>query len=111
MIVSAIGWHRSGLHPGVCASGAAGNTEIARVHRNVTERIRIIRRLDFTLASRPDATYEEYGKIPCAVQRKRGTDAVMLLRAHILASQAEVRKITLHPVHLARSGQLAPKAP
>lgn len=28
----------------------------------------------------------------------------MLLRAHIETSQAEVRKITLHQVHLARAG-------
>jgi DNA-binding GntR family transcriptional regulator len=88
---------------------AAGNAEMARVHRDVTERIRIIRRLDFTQAARMDATYEEHGKILRAIQRKRGADAVMLLRAHIQTSQAEVRKITLHQVHLARSGQVAPR--
>ena len=37
---------------------AAGNTEMARVHRDVTDRIRIIRRLDFTQPARIDATYE-----------------------------------------------------
>ena len=81
---------------------AAGNAEMARVHREVTERIRIIRRLDFTKQARIDATYEEHGKILKAVQRKRGDQAAMLLRAHIETSQAEVRKITLHQVHLAR---------
>lgn len=81
---------------------AAGNAEMARVHRDVTERIRIIRRLDFTKRARVDATYEEHGKILRAVQRKRGDQAAMLLRAHIETSQAEVRKITLHQVHLAR---------
>jgi DNA-binding GntR family transcriptional regulator len=83
---------------------AAGNAEMARVHREVTERIRIIRRLDFTNQVRIDATYEEHAKILKAVQRKRGDAAAMLLRAHIQASQAEVRKITLHQVHLARAG-------
>ncbi|MDB5850493.1 MAG: GntR family transcriptional regulator [Rhodoferax sp.] len=81
---------------------AAGNGEMARVHRDVTERIRIIRRLDFTQQPRIDATYEEHIKILKAVQRKRGDQAAMLLRAHIETSQAEVRKITLHQVHLAR---------
>ena len=81
---------------------AAGNGEMARVHREVTERIRIIRRLDFTQQPRIDATYEEHAKILQAVQRKRGDQAAMLLRAHIETSQAEVRKITLHQVHLAR---------
>jgi len=83
---------------------AAGNAEMARVHRDVTDRIRIIRRLDFTKQARIDATYDEHAKILKAVQRKRGDQAAMLLRAHIETSQAEVRKITLHQVHLARVG-------
>lgn len=83
---------------------AAGNAEMARVHREVTERIRVIRRLDFTQPSRITATYDEHSKILRAIQRKRGDQAALLLRAHIEASQAEVRKITLHQVHLARQG-------
>jgi DNA-binding GntR family transcriptional regulator len=81
---------------------AAGNAEMARVHRDVTERIRIIRRLDFTQQPRIEATYEEHAKILKAIQRKRADQATLLLRAHIQTSQAEVRKITLHQVHLAR---------
>jgi DNA-binding GntR family transcriptional regulator len=81
---------------------AAGNAEMARVHREVTERIRVIRRLDFTQPLRITATYEEHGKILSAIQKKRGDQAALLLRSHIQASQAEVRKITLHQVHLAR---------
>ncbi|NML42669.1 GntR family transcriptional regulator [Ramlibacter sp. G-1-2-2] len=83
---------------------AAGNAEMARVHREVTERIRIIRRLDFTKQPRIAATYDEHARILKAVQRRRGDQAVLLLRAHIETSQAEVRKITLHQVHLARAG-------
>lgn len=81
---------------------AAGNAEMTRVHRDVTERIRIIRRLDFTKQARIDATYEEHAKILRAIQRKRSDPAMMLLRAHIQTSQSEVRKITLHQVHTAR---------
>jgi DNA-binding GntR family transcriptional regulator len=81
---------------------AAGNSEMARVHRDVTDRIRIIRRLDFTKQARIDATYEEHGQILTAIRAKRGDQATMLLRAHIETSQAEVRKITLHQVHMAR---------
>ncbi|MGE0331912.1 MAG: GntR family transcriptional regulator [Ramlibacter sp.] len=83
---------------------AAGNAEMARVHRDVTDRIRIIRRLDFTKQARIDATYDEHAKILKAIRAKRGDPAAMLLRAHIETSQAEVRKITLHQVHLARVG-------
>jgi DNA-binding GntR family transcriptional regulator len=81
---------------------AAGNAEIARVHRDVTERIRIVRRLDFTRADRIEATYQEHAKILRAViQRKLGA-AQMLLRAHIEQSKVEVRKISLHAMHQAR---------
>ena len=83
---------------------AAGNAEMARVHREVTERIRIIRRLDFTQQPRIDATYDEHAKILKAVRAHRGDQAAMLLRAHIATSQAEVRKITLHQMHMARRG-------
>ena len=86
---------------------AAGNAEMARVHRDVTDRIRIIRRLDFTKQVRIDATYDEHARILKALQRRRGDQAAMLLRAHIETSQAEVRKITLHQVHLARQGAIA----
>jgi DNA-binding GntR family transcriptional regulator len=81
---------------------AAGNAEMARVHRDVTDRIRVIRRLDFTKQPRIDATYDEHSKILQAITQKRGDLAALLLRTHIQTSQAEVRKITLHQVHMAR---------
>ncbi len=81
---------------------AAGNPEMARVHREVTDRIRVIRRLDFTQQPRIDATYDEHAKILQAVQRRRADEAAMLLRAHIETRQSEVRKITLHQLHMAR---------
>ena len=81
---------------------AAGNAEMARVHRDVTERIRVVRRLDFTRQPRMDATYDEHAKILEAIQHKRGDQAALLLRSHIQTSQAEVRKITLHQLHMAR---------
>ena len=80
---------------------AAGNPELARVHREVTERIRIIRRLDFTQAARVQTTYDEHGQILRAILERRADDAGLLLRAHIEASKAEVRKITLHCLHRA----------
>jgi DNA-binding GntR family transcriptional regulator len=81
---------------------AAGNAEVARVHQDVTERIRIVRRLDFTRADRIEATYLEHGKILRAVLQRKADQAQMLLRAHIDQSKAEVRKITLHTLHEAR---------
>jgi DNA-binding GntR family transcriptional regulator len=81
---------------------AAGNSEMARVHHDVTERIRIIRRLDFLKQMRIDATYEEHAKILRAILARKADRAELLLRSHIQSSQVEVRKITLHQVFLAR---------
>lgn len=82
---------------------AAGNPEVARCHREVTERIRIVRRLDFTQQHRIDKTYDEHAQILRAVIRRRADEANRLLRSHIEASKAEVRKITLHRLFTARA--------
>lgn len=87
---------------------AAGNAELARVHHEVTERIRIIRRLDFLKQMRIDATYDEHAKILRAILARKADRADLLLRSHIQASQVEVRKITLHQVYMAQ--QVAPAA-
>jgi DNA-binding GntR family transcriptional regulator len=86
---------------------AAGNAEVARCHHEVTERIRIIRRLDFTQQHRIAATYDEHGQILRALIRRRADEANRLLRSHIGASKAEVRKITLHRLYTARSTKRA----
>jgi DNA-binding GntR family transcriptional regulator len=85
----------------------AGNAEVARCHHEVTERIRIIRRLDFSQPQRIHATYEEHAQILRAVIRRRAGEANRLLRSHIETSKAEVRKITLHRLYAARAGQPA----
>ena len=80
---------------------AAGNPELARIHHTITERIRIVRRLDFTHPERVVYTYLEHGQILRAILARRSARAVALLRAHIASSKAEVRKISLHRLHLA----------
>jgi DNA-binding GntR family transcriptional regulator len=86
-----------------CALVAAcGNTEMLRVHRDITERIRVIRKLDFTQRPRVEATYEEHAKILQAILSRRTEQSRLLLKAHVEASQLEVRKITLHQLQLAR---------
>jgi DNA-binding GntR family transcriptional regulator len=82
---------------------AAGNPEMARVHWDVTERIRIIRHLDFTRLDRIEATYVEHGKILRAVIQRKADQAQLLLKSHIDQSKVEVRKITLHTLHEART--------
>jgi DNA-binding GntR family transcriptional regulator len=82
---------------------AAGNGEIVRVHQEVTERIRIVRRLDFTRGDRIDATYQEHAKILRAVMQRKTDVAQTLLKSHIEQSKIEVRKITLHALQEARA--------
>ncbi|GAP34953.1 GntR family transcriptional regulator [Piscinibacter sakaiensis] len=82
---------------------AAGNGEITRVHWDVTERIRIIRQLDFTRSDRIDATYAEHAKILRAVLQRKPDQAQLLLKSHVEQSKTEVRKITLHTLHEARA--------
>ena len=80
---------------------AAGNPELARIHEDITERIRIIRRLDFTQPERVARTYDEHAAILRAVLARKAPQASLLLRSHIEQSKLEVRKISLHRLHSA----------
>lgn len=82
---------------------STGNQEMLRTYREITERMRIIRRLDFTKADRIAATYGEHGKILTAIRRRRVDEAQRLLTAHIEQSKLEVRKITLDMLYQARN--------
>jgi DNA-binding GntR family transcriptional regulator len=81
---------------------ATGNAELAQLHGEVSERIRVVRRLDFLHLERIHATYQEHAQILRSVLRGRPDSAALLLRAHITASKLEVRKITLHMLYEAR---------
>ena len=73
-----------------------------RVHAEVTDRIRIIRRLDFTYPHRVASTYDEHAAILRVILRRKPDQAELLIRAHIERSQQESRKITLHRLQSAR---------
>ena len=81
---------------------ATGNAEMARVHADITERIRIIRRLDFTKPQRVEATYDEHAALLRAITRRRADEAQRMLRAHIEHSKLEVRRITIETLYHAR---------
>jgi DNA-binding GntR family transcriptional regulator len=88
------------FHAGLVAT--VGNLEMARMHADVTERIRIIRRLDFTKPPRVAATYTEHADILKAIGAGDATLAQKMIRAHIAESQAEVKRITLYMMQTAR---------
>lgn len=79
----------------------AGSAEMLRVHADITERVRIIRRLDFIEPARIKSAYDEHSMILRALLARRVGDAEMLVKAHIASSRAEIRHITLHRLSLA----------
>jgi len=82
---------------------ACGNPELARIHAEITERIRVLRRLDFTQPHRISYTYEEHAAILRAILARKTPQATLLLRSHIEESKLEVRKISLHRLHTAHA--------
>lgn len=74
---------------------ASGNLEMTRVHQEVTERIRIVRRLDFFKSARIEHTYLEHAAILNALQARKRDEALRLLRSHVEISKLEVRKLTI----------------
>jgi len=97
---NAVSLHDEVFHLALVAS--AGNSEMARIHAELTEKIRIIRRLDFTRADRISATYNEHARILRAILHQHSEEAQRILTDHIAGSRAEVRKITLHMLQQAR---------
>ncbi|RRZ88145.1 GntR family transcriptional regulator [Erwinia sp. 198] len=97
----AVSLHDEAFHMAIVA--AAGNHEMAAIHAELTEKIRIIRRLDFTREDRIAATYQEHARILLAVLQQQSEAARHILTAHIAVSKAEVRKITLHRLQQART--------
>ncbi|HTO47769.1 MAG TPA: GntR family transcriptional regulator [Burkholderiales bacterium] len=89
---------------------AAGNPELARIHRDITDRIRLVRRLEFTVPDRIAKTYAEHAQILRAILRRKLDQATMLLRTHIELARGEVRKITLHKFAVAREAAPVPSA-
>ncbi len=96
----AVGQWDEAFHGALIA--ASGNQEMVRVHQEITEKIRVIRRLDFNQSQRLTATYEEHACILNAIQGRDAMQATQLLRSHIADSQSEVRNITLHQLHMAQ---------
>jgi DNA-binding GntR family transcriptional regulator len=81
--------------------GLAGNREMLRTYAELTEHIRVIRRLDFINPDRIEATFAEHGKILRLLIARKLDQAEMLMKAHIATSRAEIKHITLHRLSLA----------
>jgi len=82
---------------------AAGNKEMALLHQSVCERLKIIRRLDFTQHGRIEATYDEHSRILCLILARDAATVIAELKRHIELSKNTVREITLHRIQEAKS--------
>lgn len=69
----------------------------------ITERIRVIRRLEFTKEARIDVSYDEHASILRAIIERRAPLARDLLHAHIRVSRDEVKTITVQMLQQARA--------
>jgi DNA-binding GntR family transcriptional regulator len=81
----------------------AGNQAMLHSFNELTDRIRIIRRLDFVSPRRIVATYQEHREILKAVEARDAEQAERLIRRHIETSRIEIRGITFHHMALAAS--------
>jgi len=81
---------------------ATANRQFLLLHTELTEKLSIIRRLDFTRDDRIQATYQQHRAILQAIFAQRCEQALRLLTLHISESKSAVREITLHRLHQAR---------
>src|ERR1700722_13170388 len=81
---------------------ASKNSEFARVHLEVTEKSRFVRRLSFTEGGRITATYKEHSAILETLRNREFEAAADQLATHIEVSRAQNRKITLLKLQDAR---------
>jgi DNA-binding GntR family transcriptional regulator len=90
---------------------AAGNLEMAQTFDRLTDRIRIVRRLDFIYGDCVQSTYDEHATILDHIHARATDAAVRHITEHIDGSYADVNQITLHRLHSARaSASAAPRA-
>ena len=82
--------------------GLAGSTSMLRTFSEITDRIRIIRRVDFVSERRIDETYDEHCEIVRALSAGDFDEAEALVRSHIEKSREEIRKITVHSMSMKR---------
>lgn len=74
---------------------AVGNREMTKMHQEISEKIRIIRRLDFSKSKRIELTYQEHQAILKDIAHKQAEAALEKITLHIQQSRDEVKKITL----------------
>ncbi|WP_394788600.1 GntR family transcriptional regulator [Rhodoferax sp.] len=90
---------------------ASGNLEMAQAFDRLTDRIRIVRRLDFLYGDCVQSTYDEHAAILASIGARAADAALQQITEHIDGSHADVNQITLHRLHSARASASAVPLP
>ena len=85
---------------------AAGNRELTAILTNITNRIRIMRRLDFEYETRVNQTYKEHAELLEAIEQRDEARAVALIMAHIQDAYQGASTITLRRLQGVRVKQI-----
>lgn len=81
----------------------ANNQAMLRTFAEITDKIRVIRRLDFASMQRISTTYDEHASILNSITSRDRDGTEFLLRRHIENSREEIRKITVQSATSSRS--------
>ncbi|MGF6267077.1 DNA-binding GntR family transcriptional regulator [Paraburkholderia youngii] len=82
---------------------AADNAELTSAMQRVTDRIRVVRRLDLVYGDCIDETYDEHVAILDAIRNRETKRSVALIARHIEGSRAGVRTLTEERLQRART--------
>lgn len=91
----------------IALTEAAGNRELTAILSNITDRIRIMRRLDFEYEARIAQTYEEHAELLEAIARRQEERAVELVTLHIKDAHHGASTITLRRLQRVRAKSLS----
>ncbi len=69
------------------------NTELARLHESIFDRIEVVQRIDFTSRERVETTFREHVKILKSLRAKNEKESVERLNAHLESSNLYVRSM------------------
>ncbi len=86
----------------IALAQGSGNMVLARYLSEINNHIRVVRRLDFTVADRIDRTFDEHRGILRALLARDADGAKRQMQAHINKSEESARNLTLIQIAMHR---------
>ncbi len=85
---------------------ASGNQQMVKFHAELSEKIRLLRRLDFSNSQRVVATYQQHQAILQLIAQQQTQAAIEQMQLHIQHSRDEVKSITLAMLNTVQHAQV-----